>query len=602
MSSAVFRRLRFELDRLLLLQIFFPLTYLIIFMVLPILTILLSARNYSLSLLFQPMYFNLHPTGSIYTLNKFENTIFLQFTGPSFGVILNSIIIAAIVTASASLLGIVVAFILARYKFRLKMLLRIMAIVPLLMSPFINAYVVKKLIGPGFGYNTLSWVLSHLTGMDLRISFGGIAGVILTQIITFYPIVYLNVFSSMMNIDPSLEEQAENLGSKGFKLFRTVTFPLSLPGLIAGAALVFIFSLEDVGAPIIFGIRDVLSYQIYNYFQGVRVNIASPETGALALTMLLISLTVFVLIRRQTSLRQYAMVSKGGRWVPRERRLGLKGKVAVYFVVFPLVILTMLPQIGVFLLAFSERWGSDPLPSGFTIINFIELVEIKGVFRGILNSLLYSTVAVGIIVFLGLSASYVVARLKVRGISLLDYLTTMPLAIPGLIFAFGYFYFFHRYFPNTALDPLYNPALPLILVYSIRRLPFTSRSVFAGLQQTHISLEESSLNLGASRIRTLSYIVIPLIALNIASGAMITFVYCMGETSASITLGGLGGDVSSPNHKGPITMVMLDLITSGRLAGVNLAAALGVLLMCIQIAVIVIITMIFKQSYAFIGV
>jgi len=571
-------------------------------MVLPILTILLSARNYSLSFLFQPMYFNLHPTGSIYTLNKFENTIFLQFTGPSFGVILNSIIIAAIVTASASLLGIVVAFILARYKFRLKMLLRIMAIVPLLMSPFINAYVVKKLIGPGFGYNTLSWVLSHLTGMDLRISFGGIAGVILTQIITFYPIVYLNVFSSMINIDPSLEEQAENLGSKGFKLFRTVTFPLSLPGLIAGAALVFIFSLEDVGAPIIFGIRDVLSYQIYNYFQGVRVNIASPETGALALTMLLISLTVFVLIRRQTSLRQYAMVSKGGRWVPRERRLGLKGKVAVYFVVFPLVILTMLPQIGVFLLAFSERWGSDPLPSGFTITNFIELVEIKGVFRGILNSLLYSTVAVGIIVFLGLSASYVVARLKVRGISLLDYLTTMPLAIPGLIFAFGYFYFFHRYFPNTALDPLYNPALPLILVYSVRRLPFTSRSVFAGLQQTHISLEESSLNLGASRIRTLGYIVIPLIALNIASGAMITFVYCMGETSASITLGGLGGDVSSPNHKGPITMVMLDLITSGRLAGVNLAAALGVLLMCIQIAVIVIITMIFKQSYAFIGV
>ncbi|MFP3268188.1 MAG: iron ABC transporter permease [Desulfurococcales archaeon] len=515
---------------------------------------------------------------------------------------MNSIIIAAIVTASASLLGIVVAFILARYKFRLKMLLRIMAIVPLLMSPFINAYVVKKLIGPGFGYNTLSWVLSHLTGMDLRISFGGIAGVILTQIITFYPIVYLNVFSSMINIDPSLEEQAENLGSKGFKLFRTVTFPLSLPGLIAGAALVFIFSLEDVGAPIIFGIRDVLSYQIYNYFQGVRVNIASPETGALALTMLLISLTVFVLIRRQTSLRQYAMVSKGGRWVPRERRLGLKGKVAVYFVVFPLVILTMLPQIGVFLLAFSERWGSDPLPSGFTITNFIELVEIKGVFRGILNSLLYSTVAVGIIVFLGLSASYVVARLKVRGISLLDYLTTMPLAIPGLIFAFGYFYFFHRYFPNTALDPLYNPALPLILVYSVRRLPFTSRSVFAGLQQTHISLEESSLNLGASRIRTLGYIVIPLIALNIASGAMITFVYCMGETSASITLGGLGGDVSSPNHKGPITMVMLDLITSGRLAGVNLAAALGVLLMCIQIAVIVIITMIFKQSYAFIGV
>ncbi|MGC9115722.1 MAG: ABC transporter permease [Fervidicoccaceae archaeon] len=602
MSSNLFRRLRFELDRLLILQIFFSITYLTLFMILPILTILLAARNYSLSLLFQPLYFNLHPSGSPITVNSFGGTTFIQVTGLSFGVILNSIIVASIVTAIASLLGLLVAFVLARYKFKFKSALRIMAIIPLLMSPFINAYVVKKLIGPGFGYNTLSWILYHLTGLDLRISFSGIAGVIVTQIITYYPIVYLNVFSSMMNIDPNLEEQAENLGAKGFKLFRSVTLPLSIPGLIAGAALVFIFSIEDVGAPIIFGVRDVLSYQIYNYFQGVRVNVNSPETGALALTMLLISLTIFVLIRRQTSLRQYAMVSKGGRWIPRERMLGIKGKIAVYLFVFPLVIITMLPQIGVFLLAFSERWGSDPLPSGFTLSNFVELVEIKGVFRGIMNSLLYSTAAVAIIVLLGLSASYVVARVKIRGMSVLDYLSTMPLAIPGLIFAFGYFYFFHEYFPNTLLDPLYNPALPLILVYSVRRLPFTSRSVFAGLQQTHVNLEESSLNLGASRLRTLGYIVIPLIALNIASGAMLTFVYCMGETSASITLGGLGGDVSSPNHKGPITMVMLDLITSGRLAGVNLAAALGVLLMGIQIAVIVIITMIFKQSYAFIGV
>ncbi|MGB9726319.1 MAG: iron ABC transporter permease, partial [Fervidicoccaceae archaeon] len=138
MSSNLFRRLRFELDRLLILQIFFPITYLTLFMILPILTILLAARNYSLSLLFQPLYFNLHPSGSPITVNSFGGTTFIQVTGLSFGVILNSIIVASIVTAIASLLGILVAFVLARYKFKFKSALRIMAIIPLLMSPFIN--------------------------------------------------------------------------------------------------------------------------------------------------------------------------------------------------------------------------------------------------------------------------------------------------------------------------------------------------------------------------------------------------------------------------------------------------------------------------------
>ncbi|HEW64361.1 ABC transporter permease [Fervidicoccus fontis] len=597
-----FRSLKLELDRLLISQIFFSYSYLILFMILPIVSIFASVRNFNFSLFLQPQYINLHPIGTAISVNKFGSTTFIKISGVSYGIILNSIIIAIFVTVISIFIGLLVAFVLARYSFPLKTLLRILAIVPLLMTPFINTYVMKKFIGPSFGVNTLSWILSHILNQDVRLSFSDIAGIIIAQAITFYPIVYLNVYSSMMNIDPSLEEQAENLGAKGFKLFRSVTFPLSFPGLAAGAVLVFIFSIEDVGAPLIFGFRDVLSYQIYSYFQGMSVGIGNPVAGALALTMLLISLVLFISIRRQVSLRQYAMVSKGGRAAPRERKLRLKGKILVYLFVFPLVLVTISPQIGVAMLAFSKQWSQSPLPQGFTLNYFFQLFSIPGVYRGIINSLVYSTAAVAIIILLGLSISYVVARVKLPGISLLDYLSTIALAIPGLVVAFGYFFFFHDVFPNTLLDPIYNPAIPLILAYSVRRLPFTSRSIYAGLQQTHLSLEEASINLGASRARTLASIVIPLIILNITSGAMITFVYCMGETSVSITIGGLGGDVSSPNHKGPITMVMLDLIVSGRIDGTNLAAALGVLLMLLQIIVIIIITLVFKQSYAFIGV
>jgi len=596
------QKIKHEFDRITLIQFSFSTIILFVFLLLPVLTILLAARYYGVSLLFQTQNINFNPTGQLIGITHLANTTIIKVTGLSYGVILNSIINSLIVTIFASILGTLVAFVLARYTFPLKTMLRIMAIVPLLMTPFVNAYVIKKLFGPTFGYNTVSWFLSLITGHDVRLVFSDLAGVTLTQIITFYPILYLNVYSAMLNIDPSLEEQAENLGSKGFKLFRTVTLPLSLPGLAAGAALVFIFSLEDVGAPIIFGVRELLSYQIYSYFQGVRVGVENPETGALALVMLLLALTVFIGIRNYVSLKQYAMLSRGGRWIPRERRPGIKGLLAIYLIVFPLVLTTMSPQIGVLALAVSERWTQTPFPQGITLNHIADIVRIKGVFQGVVNSLLYSTLAVSLIILLGISASYVVSRVRIKGIGILDTLSTMPLAIPGLVVAYGYFFFFHKYFTDTLLDPLRNPAIPIILAYSVRKLPFTARSVFAGLQQTHVALEEASLNLGASRAHTLAKIVIPLIALNIAGGAMISFVYCMSETSVSITLGGLGGDVTSPGHKAPITMVMLDLITSGRVESVHLAAALGALLIALQLLVIMIITLVFKQSYAFIGI
>ncbi len=596
------QRLKYTLDKLVVFQISLSTFMLVFFLLLPVLTIILAARYYSLDLLLQRQYIDLHPAGQFMSITRIGDMLVIKITGKSYGVILNSILNSIVVTFFASILGILVAFVLARYRFRLKNLLRIMAVVPLLMTPFVNAYVIKKIFGPSFGYNTISWFISTLTHTKVKLVFSGLAGVALTQVITFYPIVYLNVYSALMNIDPSMEEQAENLGSRGFRLFRTITLPLSTPGLAAGAALVFIFSLEDVGAPIIFGVRDMLSYHIYNYFQGVRVGVEAPETGALALIMLLIAVAVFTLIRHQVSLRQYAMLSRGGRWMPRERGLGWKGKLAVYLGVFPLVLLTMSPQLGVFALALSNRWTENPFPEGFTLQHLVDIVRVKGVFRGVMNSLVYSLAAVLIILVVGISVSYVVSRVKVKGVGVLDTLSVMPLAIPGLVVAYGYFFFFHRLFANTVLDPLYNPSLPIILAYSVRKLPFTARSIFAGLQQTHVALEEASMNLGASRFRTLVGIVIPLIAINIASGAMISFVYCMSETSVSITLGGLGGDVTSPDHKAPISMVMLDLITSERVESVQLAAALGVLLILIQLTVIIIITIVFKQSYAFIGV
>jgi ABC-type Fe3+ transport system, permease component len=183
------------------------------------------------------------------------------------------------------------------------------------------------------------------------------------------------------------------------------------------------------------------------------------------------------------------------------------------------------------------------------------------------------------------------------GKDFLDSLVTIPIAVPGVILAVGYLLFFSSYASQSMLDPFINPGLLLIFTYTVRRIPFTTRSVFAGLQQTHESLEEASLNLGAGRGRTFVSIVIPLISQSVIGGSLLSFVYSMNEVSTSITLSSLRPE------QGPITFYMSQVVySSGAVGTVSIAAALAVLLMTIQLIVMTISTKILKQRVAFLGV
>ncbi len=601
MAASVLRRVRFYLDPILAIQIAIPVFMLGLFLIAPLANVLVVASQYSVvEVLKDPTYFSTIPQGTLVfvkeTTYRGKRIVLIKFRGVSYGAIPNSLINAVVVTTLASILGVLVAFVMARYEFPGKTFMRILATVPLLLTPFINTFVIKKLTDWRDGL--ISYVINDVLGLPYRIGFESLAGVALAQIMTFFPIVYLNVYSSMVNIDPSLEEQAENLGARGFRLFRTVTLPLSMPGLAAGAAIVFIFSLEDIAAPIVFNEKRFISYQVFSMFIEATTGQLSPAAAALALILLTLALSAFVGIKRYVTLRQYAMLSRGGRWKPRTRPLGPKGLMAVYLLLLPMLVFFAFPQIGVFVYALSERWRG-PLPEGVTLYNLRQIVEDPVVARAVTNSLCYSLAALVLILIMGLSAAYVISRARLPGVNLLDILVTAPIALPGLVIAVGYFYFFSTFFRGTPLDPVTaGPATALVFAYSVRRLPFTARAVFAGLQQVHVALEEAAMNLGANRLRVLSSIVIPLVVLNILSGILVSFVYCMSETSTSVTLGGLGGVGEA--HQAPITFVMLDYLN--RVGGPHIVASLGVLLMTVQLTVITLINIVFKQKYAYIGV
>ena len=607
--TATVDRLRRELDPLTVAQTLIGYLVLVGFLVAPLASLVLQAFQYrgSLSLnwftdvLTSSEYISLKSRGG--RLFEVRRDV-MYIWGYDHGIIVNSLTVAFLVTLLCSVIGITVAMIMGRYEFKGKAIFRVILLVPLLATPFINAYVVGKVFNPQGGLlNYFLYDLLHI--IPWRVSIDGLVGLIVAQTLSYYPIVYTNVQASLSNVDPSLEEMAENLGARGWRLFRTVTLPLFMPGLVAGAVITFIFSIEDLGAPIGFiGAtanplsKSVASYQIYSTFAQALTGSISPRTSALALIIMFITVASYVVVKTYTTRRAYAMLSKGGRWSPRLRTPSLPAQAAIVLGLGLLVVFGAMPQIGTLVLASTDWATSGTLPTRLTGQYFAALTTNRDVTKTIVNSLGYSVAAVAIMVLVGSSISYVVAKRNIPTRSLLDMLATVPVSVPGVSLAVSYFLFFSSgFFRGSLLDPLRDPALLLILAYTIRRLPFTTRSVFAGLQQIDKSLEEASVNLGASRTTTFGRIVLPLIVSNIISGALLGFVYSMSEVSVSVTLGALR------ENRQPITFFISQIVYGLAAVGsVSIGASLCILLMAVQISAMAISTYVLKQKTSFLGV
>ena len=346
-----FRNLNVHLDPFILFQSSASLIFFTFLLIIPLASIISAAFLYNnqLSLhwffsIFSDRYFFNIAGGSGHLFDVFGDIMYVW--GIDHGIILNTLSVAVTVTVLSSFLGLVTAFIMARYTFPGKNIFRIALNIPMLATPFVNAYVLGKIFHPRNGFvNILFYDILHL--FPYRIDLNGLIGIILAQTLSYFPIVYLNVFSSIVSIDPSLEEQAENLGAKGFTLFRKVTFPLSMPGLTAGAIIAFIFSMEDLAGPIGFigysgnpMAKKVVSYYIFQSFTEAFQGAITPETAALSVILLSLSMIGFVVIKRYVSLKAYATLSKGGRWVSRVRPPGRIGSIIIFVFLVLLVVVS----------------------------------------------------------------------------------------------------------------------------------------------------------------------------------------------------------------------------------------------------------------------
>jgi len=481
-----------------------------------------------------------------------------------------SLVLGLATVAASSVIGIAVAFLLVRYDFPGRRLFSYLTLIPIISPPLVGTLGFTFILGRAGSINVL---LMDIFDMLKPINFlYGIHGVVLVETLHLFPMITLNVVDALGKIDPALEEAAESVGARGWRKFRTVTLPLMTPGYVAGALLVFIWTFSDFATPLILGVQDLLAAQAYlNIVQFVDRRIFRMGIVISAL-MVLLALVFLLVARRWVGLKDYSTLSYSV--IARRRLSGPRAGGAVGFLSL-VMLLSFIPYAGVALAACSRGWSLTPLPLAYTLQHFERVIVETP--KYIVNSFLYSGLAVVLCIAVGVPIAWILGRSTMRGRGALDSINTLILAVPGTALGIAYIRAFHFDLPgfDRGLTSFWI-VMPLIL--AVRRLPYTVRGAFSSLLLVHRSMEEAAASVGASGGRAFRDVTLPLIWKGIVVGGLFSFMTSLQEASAVLFLA-LGG---------------WEMITNGIFAfyiagSSSEAAALGVILIAVAAVSVVII-------------
>jgi iron(III) transport system permease protein len=484
--------------------------------------------------------------------------------------LVNSLILGVATVVCSSVLGIAVAFLLVRYDFVGRNLFSYLTMIPIISPPLVGVLGFTFILGRA---GTVNVLLMDTFDMLRPVNFlYGLHGVVLVETLHLFPMITLNVVDALGKVDPSLEEAAESVGARGWSKLWRVTLPLTTPGYVAGALLVFIWTFSDFATPLVLGVQDLLAPQAYlNIVQFVDRRIFRMGIVISAL-MVLLAILFLLAARHYVAIKDYSSLSYTR--VARRRLAPARQALVIVFLSF-LLLLSFIPYIGVTLASIGRGWALTPLPVAYTL-QYYERVIVETP-KYILNSFLYSGLAVVICIAVGVPIAWTLARSTAPGRGALDAINTLILAVPGTAIGIAYIRAFHFDLPgfDRGLTSFWI-VMPLVL--AVRRLPYTVRGSFASLLLVHRSLEEAAASVGASGPRTFRDVTLPMIWKGILVGGLFSFMASLQEASAVLFLA-LGGWESITNG-----------IFAFYIAGsANEAAALGVILIvvaAISVAVI----------------
>ncbi len=434
----------------------------------------------------------------------------------------NSFKVTIVATLISATLGLLMAYITRQVRIAGSKWLNILIVVSYLSPPFIGAYAWIQLLGRN---GLITKVINALFGIEFQ-GIYGFAGIVLVFSLQSFPLVYMYVCGALENLDNSLNEAAESLGASNFQRVTGIILPLVMPTVLASSLLVFMRVFSDFGTPMLIGEGyRTFPVVLYNQFMG---EVTNDSYFAAALCVIIMAITlVFFFLQRWIARRHSYSMSALKPMLPRTPKPLPRALCHVF--VYLVVLLAMLPQITVIVTSFLKESTPGMFTNEFSFINYQTIFSKNPLVIG--NTYLFGLCAIALVVLLGVMISYLAVRKRSALTSTVDTLTMLPYIIPGSVLGIAFLYAFAK--PPLALT---GTAMIIIISLTVRRLPYTIRSTTAIIGQISPSIEEASVSLGASELRSFGEIMVPMMMPGVLSGAIMSWVTVISELSSSIML------------------------------------------------------------------
>ncbi len=435
--------------------------------------------------------------------------------------LINSFKVTIWTTILTLIIGYILAYFYNMFEIKGKGFLQVLIILSSMSAPFIGAYAWIQLLGRAgiittFVKSTFGIVMPNIYGFN---------GILLVLTLQLFPLVFLYISGALKKVDNSLLEASANMGVTGIKRFFKIIIPLTMPTIFAAGLLVFMRAFADFGTPLLIGEGyRVFPVEIYNQFMG---EVGRNYNFAATISVIAILITTLIFLSQKFLSDRFKFTMNSLNTIERKKAKGIFN-IFIHIYSYAVVLLSFLPQILIVYQSFQNTSGKLFAP-GFSLDSYI--FALNRMKRAIPNTIYIGLLALAITIILAIFIAYLVVRRRSVANNIIDTLSMVPYIIPGSVVGIGLVMAFNR-------KPLVLTGTVMIMVIAlvIRRIPYTIRSSVAILQQIPITIEEASISLGASKMKTFFRITVPMMSSGIIAGAILSWVTIITELATAIIL------------------------------------------------------------------
>ena len=509
---------------------------------------------------------NLERSGYIFTVQNYSEA----YLDPEFyPLIFNSVIYGIGSCLLTFSIGTSLAWVFERTNTPFKKVFAVMALVPFIIPGILSTISWILLLSPQIGMMNL--ILMKILGLEKApFTVYSMYGMVWTQGIHNYPLVFLMMAAAFRSMDMVLEESATMSGSGTFSTFYHVTLPLMRPAMISTMLIIFIRTIESFSVPAIIGIPagiEVFTSKIWMALQDYPPNFGLA--GSLAVTLLVISTAGIFVYRHLTRKSERFATVTGKGYRPRTIDLGgLKYLVSTLCILFFLftICIPVLTVLYCSLVPYYEVPTLSAL-SKISLHNYDRVFKFPMTLQAFKNSIILMLATATVTMLLTSVIAWISVKSKIKGKEILDITAFVPIAVPGIVLGVSLMYVY-----LTLPIPIYGTIWILLVAYTTKYMPYGIRTTTASIIQIHSELEEASSLSGASWGQTFRRITLPLLIPGFMAGWIYIAMVSIRELSTSILL--------YTSKSVVLSIVVFDLLEGGEFPEIS---ALGIIMVIILV-------------------